>query len=421
MGALFLHPGFLIIAAALVSVPIIIHLINRMRFKRIRWAAMEFLLKAQKRTRRRLIIEQLLLLALRCLMIALVGFLVSRFIGCGETNLGGKPNLHLVLLDDTPSMQDQWKEEGDWKNCFDVAKKEILEKKLAKGLSVSRTTDQLIILPLSKIEMSNDDLKNVTYERLNDEKNLKKLVEDINEMKPSMVHVSMLEGLKRAQGIIDMYNESHITLHLVGDYRDSDWGGPQGEGLIKELLALAKLKKNEIKIRAIDTAHPQRAANQGGFPKSHDNVGIVDLRPSTRIAGKNMPVRFTVELRNFSGSPAEVTLVAKDENTGKDMLDVDFNPHNPIKISPGQSTSVTFEKRFEPKDASTVILVRDAESGIEIFLLQRVQGMAFAGGMTVKMFWHLAQRTLDPVDAILSSGRLYLLSHLGQATIMAFL
>src|SRR5262245_8262131 len=122
MGALFLHPGFLIIAAALVSVPIIIHLINRMRFKRIRWAAMEFLLKTQKRTRRRLIIEQLILLALRCIMIALVGFLVTRFIGCGETGLGGKPNLHLVLLDDTPSMQDQWKEEGQWRNCFDVAR-----------------------------------------------------------------------------------------------------------------------------------------------------------------------------------------------------------------------------------------------------------------------------------------------------------
>src|SRR5438874_13685799 len=114
MIGLFLNPGFLLIAAALVSVPIIIHLINRMRFKRIRWAAMEFLLKAQKRTRRRLIIEQLLLLALRCLMIALVGLLVMRFIGCGETNLGGKPNLHLVLLDDTPSMTDQWKDEGQW-------------------------------------------------------------------------------------------------------------------------------------------------------------------------------------------------------------------------------------------------------------------------------------------------------------------
>src|SRR5476651_2075505 len=104
----FANAGFLIVGVALISVPIIIHLINRMRFKRIRWAAMEFLLKAQKRTRRRLIIEQLLLLMLRCFMIFLVLLLVSRFVGCGDTNLGGKPNLHLVLLDDTPSMQDQW-------------------------------------------------------------------------------------------------------------------------------------------------------------------------------------------------------------------------------------------------------------------------------------------------------------------------
>src|SRR5919198_1058326 len=129
MLQLFLNPYTMVAGAALVSAPIIIHLINRMRYRRIRWAAMEFLLKAQKRTRRRLIIEQLILLALRCLMIALVGFLVSRFIGCGDTNLGGKPNLHLVLLDDTPSMQDRWKEEGEWKNCFDVARNDILAKK----------------------------------------------------------------------------------------------------------------------------------------------------------------------------------------------------------------------------------------------------------------------------------------------------
>ncbi len=35
------------------------------------------------------------------------------------------------------------------------------------------------------------------------------------------------------------------------------------------------------------------------------------------------------------------------------------------------------------RDASTVILVRDATEGIEVFLLERVGGMAFAGGMTV--------------------------------------
>src|SRR5207253_1785025 len=65
MFELFANPANMIIGGALISSPIIIHLINRMRFKRIRWAAMEFLLKSQKRNRRRLIIEQLILLLLR--------------------------------------------------------------------------------------------------------------------------------------------------------------------------------------------------------------------------------------------------------------------------------------------------------------------------------------------------------------------
>src|SRR5437763_11247077 len=99
LAALFLSPGFLFIAATLVSVPIIIHLINRMRFKRIRWAAMEFLLKAQKRNRRRLIIEQLLLLALRCLLVALTGLLVLRFVGFSFSDFAGKQGFHIVVLD----------------------------------------------------------------------------------------------------------------------------------------------------------------------------------------------------------------------------------------------------------------------------------------------------------------------------------
>lgn len=36
-----------------------------------------------------------------------------------------------------------------------------------------------------------------------------------------------------------------------------------------------------------------------------------------------------------------------------------------------------------PRDAATVVLVRDGEHGIEVFLQRRVQQMAFAGGMTV--------------------------------------
>ena len=71
----------MIVGGALISSPIIIHLINRMRYKRIRWAAMEFLLKSQKRNRRRLIIEQMILLLLRILLVLLAGLLLARFLG----------------------------------------------------------------------------------------------------------------------------------------------------------------------------------------------------------------------------------------------------------------------------------------------------------------------------------------------------
>ncbi|MFD1151319.1 NUDIX hydrolase [Saccharothrix hoggarensis] len=37
----------------------------------------------------------------------------------------------------------------------------------------------------------------------------------------------------------------------------------------------------------------------------------------------------------------------------------------------------------EPRDAATVVLLRDGAAGVEVFLLRRVTGMAFAGGMTV--------------------------------------
>src|SRR5436309_1596644 len=103
---IFLHPWFMVAGGALVSSPIIIHLINRMRFKRIRWAAMEFLLKSQKRNRRRLIIEQMILLLLRILLVLLAAFLVARFIyGSGAEKLTEAvdklvgANINLSLID----------------------------------------------------------------------------------------------------------------------------------------------------------------------------------------------------------------------------------------------------------------------------------------------------------------------------------
>ncbi len=114
MFELFLNPANMIVGGALVGSPILIHLINRMRFRRVRWAAMEFLLKSQKRNRRRLIIEQLILLALRILLVLLAGLLLARFLGFSWAGFQAKNTLHVVLFDDRLSMADQWKtEEGE--------------------------------------------------------------------------------------------------------------------------------------------------------------------------------------------------------------------------------------------------------------------------------------------------------------------
>src|SRR3954454_17639534 len=103
----FAHPWYMAAGGVLISAPILIHLINRMRFKRIRWAAMEFLLKSQKRNRRRLIIEQMILLLLRILLVLLAAFLVARFLYGG---VGPRGAQHVVVIDDTLSMLDIGKE-----------------------------------------------------------------------------------------------------------------------------------------------------------------------------------------------------------------------------------------------------------------------------------------------------------------------
>ncbi|MDR3639682.1 MAG: BatA domain-containing protein [Isosphaeraceae bacterium] len=64
--------GALLWGLGAASVPVIIHLLNRRRFREMRWAAMQFLLAAIRKNSRRVRIEQWILLAIRTLVIVLV-------------------------------------------------------------------------------------------------------------------------------------------------------------------------------------------------------------------------------------------------------------------------------------------------------------------------------------------------------------
>src|SRR5580700_72066 len=72
------------VAGGVVSIPIIIHLLNRRRFKTVTWAAMRFLLAAQKKSSRRMRIEQLLLLVVRCLIVLLLVLAMVAVTGWAE-------------------------------------------------------------------------------------------------------------------------------------------------------------------------------------------------------------------------------------------------------------------------------------------------------------------------------------------------
>lgn len=96
----FVHPAFAGLAA-LAAVPLIIHLLNRQRHKPVRWAAMRFVLAAYRKTRRRVQIENLLLLLLRMAAVALLAFAIARPFAAGDGALGklteARRDLVLVL------------------------------------------------------------------------------------------------------------------------------------------------------------------------------------------------------------------------------------------------------------------------------------------------------------------------------------
>ena len=75
------------------AVPVIIHLLNRRRFRIVDWAATNFLLKAARESRGKKKLKHILILLCRALAIAALIFAVSRplvggFLGSGSGSVG---------------------------------------------------------------------------------------------------------------------------------------------------------------------------------------------------------------------------------------------------------------------------------------------------------------------------------------------
>ncbi len=115
----FAHPA-LLAGLALVAVPVLIHLLSRVRRRPIEWAAMEFLLASQQQRKRKVWMEEWLLLLLRMLAIAGIVLVVAQpVMNPRWAAAWGTARTHyVVLLDDSYSMADR----GEADTAFDQAR-----------------------------------------------------------------------------------------------------------------------------------------------------------------------------------------------------------------------------------------------------------------------------------------------------------
>ena len=102
----YLQP-WMLWALPAVLLPLIIHLLNRLRYKTVHWAAMIFLLKANRAATRRAKIRQYLLLAARMLVILFLIWAMARPLTGGWIGAaaGGVPETVVILLDRSASME----------------------------------------------------------------------------------------------------------------------------------------------------------------------------------------------------------------------------------------------------------------------------------------------------------------------------
>jgi hypothetical protein len=381
----FANPGFLAAGTALVSSPIIIHLINRIRYKRVRWAAMEFLLKSQKKNRRRLIIEQLILLALRCLLVILALMLVAKLLkisfGSLELTLGPsarQKTVHIVLLDDSPSMLDEVDDPQHTRlrTCFDVAKEVILTEIVenAKGSTTPQDLELVVLSQLSRQkpgnQFKNDDdivrggqtvrvvdvgkakceivnggdqanalLEEVVngirasadpvllFHDLREDKTREKIKETVTGLKCGSLHTPLLDAVTLAQKRVEENKDTQVIVHLLSDFRAYDWAGGRESRPLSE--AVVQLAKSRAKVNLIDTAHPYRKDDKT-TPAAHDNICLAQLYPEARVVAANTLVRFSAVIHNYSDSDKEVRIALWDPESGKRLLQ--FEPGVSIKV-----------------------------------------------------------------------------------------
>ena len=314
----FFNP-FLLWALPLAAVPIVIHLLNRRRHQKTPWAAMEFLLRALKRNRRRMLMEHWIILILRTLAVIFLVFLVTRPQLEGGRGLLQARTHHIVCLDDSASMS-QRRGTG---NLFSSGLEQVRD--IVAELSESNDGDVFTLMlsserdsqPLVAAARINSDLEQKIQEAL-----AGRLVGDTS-LEPG-------EFLSAALAwAVEMEPEAQdIHYYLVTDSRVHDFirEGKPHPGVLAHLQGLNPVH-HRITLQLV-----------GGGDVA--NVGVTAVRRRDRLATAGVPVGLTVEITNFGDETSGTGEVAI-EIDGQSRVVRPFEP-----IAPGERALVDLVHTF---------------------------------------------------------------------------
>lgn len=283
------------IGAAAVSIPIIIHLMSRFRRKPEAWGAMRFLIEAYQKQRKRLQLEKLLLLLVRCMVVLLAGLALAGPVlsGCSKSGLaltGSSGTVVYLLIDD--ALSSQTREAGNTR--LDQHKQEALA-----VLDEMGPADRAVIVRMAR------PVTQVLDEPSSDSK---RLIEAIEAIEPRFSRGELTEALTLVQASIQSLGVDDAVIVLLSDFPASSayFENP----LPPELEGLGERA-------TIVTAKPSQGA---------DNVQVMSLglrrqmvvaesTGATVVGGQAM-------LRRFGGigQPREVQLQVVVESTTGEVL-----------------------------------------------------------------------------------------------------
>ena len=294
------------------SIPVVLHLLNRRQYREVRFAAMRFLLAAIRKNRRRVRVEQWLLLAVRTLLVMLVVAAMARpFLESYIPILAGQRTHRVLVLDGSLSMGTK----VGARPRFDQAK-ELAERLVREA----RPGD-----PLSVVVMG-DPPRVVVREPSADREEVRKELAEVTLPHGSTDLTASFEAIDRVLGSSTVPRKEIIVL---SDLQAASWrrGTGPDEGLRRAVAKLEARRPHSVVIDVGQDAGTNRAITSLRVDPPLVTTGIV---PSPAIA---------VAVRNFAPTPAEGVKVRL-------IVDGKVGPERTLSIGANAEEVVAFPYDF---------------------------------------------------------------------------